>query len=421
MLKKKICIPFLVVVQFFLMDLPSAYGQYLMKGRVVDAETFQPVEFATVFINNSTFGDITDSNGVFEIPIPAGNYELVISFMGYQTFKFPFSTQELRESYEFRILQEAIDLEEAKVTERRDKEWYNNLKIFQELFLGTSINGQKCKMLNPEVLILDSESYENKLIARGRDILEIQNPNLGYTIKFVLESFVYDFETKVTQYAGQAYFFEEDMPRRRKAKVEEQRKRAFEGSIIHFIRALYQDQLEEKGYMVNKIERIANPNRPSDEEIEATKALLSETRGWLRRDSLQQVIKRESFQREIIEISKDSLVRADLVEEARNGLLFLTYAEPFFVIFEKEGEETNYRKQLGKLQGFRSSRLDIVFSNPSNPLPVQITQLTLTGNALRLFEDGNYFHPFDLHLDGYMAWEKIGDLMPFDYRNPSSQ
>ncbi|EKB47726.1 carboxypeptidase-like regulatory domain-containing protein [Cecembia lonarensis] len=132
---------FLLVLSF--LDFPSTYAQYVMKGRVVDAETFQPVEFATVFINNSTFGDITDRNGVFEIPIPAGNYELVISFMGYQTFKFPFSTQELRESYEFRILQEPIDLEEAKVQDKRDREWFRNLKIFEELFLGNSINGKK--------------------------------------------------------------------------------------------------------------------------------------------------------------------------------------------------------------------------------------------------------------------------------------
>ncbi|PSL00471.1 carboxypeptidase-like regulatory domain-containing protein [Cecembia rubra] len=420
MKRKNFLIGMMVLMVLTILDYSTAHAQYIMKGRVVDAETFQPVEFATVFINNSTFGDITDRNGVFEIPIPSGNYELVISFMGYQTFIFPFSTQEIRASYQFRILQETIDLEEAKVVDKRDKEWYKNLKIFEEKFLGNSINGKKSKILNPEVLILDSESYENRLVARGKDILEIQNPNLGYTIKFVLESFFHDFKSNLTQYVGQGYFFEENIPKRRKAKVEEQRKRAFEGSITHFVRALYHDKLEDEGYLVKKIELVPNPERPSDEEIEATKMLLADTRTWLTRDSLQQVIKMESLPKELEKISEDTLRRGDLVEEARNGFLFLTYSEPFFVIFNNEIEELNYRKSLmDQKNSIRSGNL--IFFTQTNPLPVQISKLNLTGNALRLFEDGNYFHPFDLYLDGYMAWEKIGDLIPLDYKVSSSQ
>jgi hypothetical protein len=405
----------LLILLILFLSIGKANGQYSIKGKVVDAESFQPLPFATVFINNSTFGDITNQNGDFLIDIPAGTYELVISFMGYQAFKFPFSTQELRDSYEFRILQETIDLKEAEVEEIRDDLWHKNLEIFQEKFLGSTSNGKKCKILNPKVLVLDGETDETKLFARGRDVLEIENPNLGYTIKYVLEEFFHDFESNVTVFAGYPYFIEQDLPRRRKNKVQEQRKLAFEGSITHFIRTLYYDQLKEEGFVVNKIDRKPNPYRPSDEEIEATKLLLAETRAWLRRDSLQQVIKKENLPKEMIDISKDSLTREDLVKEARNGFLFLTYEDPFFVIFEKEAEEHNYRKQLLNQQRSNSSK-DRIFSNQINALPVQITKFTLTGNALRLFEDGSYFHPYDLYLDGYMAWEKIGDLMPFNYK-----
>jgi hypothetical protein len=405
----------LLILLILLFSIGRANGQYSIKGKVVDAESFQPLPFATVFINNSTFGDITDQNGNFIIDIPSGTYELVISFMGYQAFKFPFSTQELRDSYEFRILQETIDLKETEVEEIRDDLWYKNLEIFKEKFLGSSNNGKKCNIVNPKVLVLDGETNETKLFARGRDVLEIENPNLGYTIKYVLEEFSHDFERNVTVFAGYPYFIEQDLPQRRKKRVKEQRKLAFDGSITHFIRSLYHDQLEEEGFVVNKIDRIPNPNRPSDEEIEATKSLLAETRAWLRRDSLQQVIKKENLPKETIEISKDSLTREDLVKEARNGFLFLTYGDPFFVIFEKEAEEVNYRKQLMNQRSYKTE-VDSFFSNPINVLPVQITKLSLTGNALRLFEDGSYFHPYDLYLDGYMAWEKIGELMPFNYK-----
>jgi hypothetical protein len=414
MLKKKFLLHTLFLIVLTLMGFVPAYGQFVMKGKVVDAETLKPVEFATVFINNSTFGDITDRSGGFKMQIPKGNYELVISFMGYQTFRFPFSTETIKEGYEFRILPEAIDLKEAKVEENRDKIWYQNLALFQEQFLGSSINGKKSKILNPQVLVLDGETEKNKLFARGRDVLEIENPNLGYTVKYVLEEFVHDFQTNITSFAGYPFFIEQNIPKRRKKRIEEQRELAYEGSITHFIRALYFDKLEDEGFLVNKIEIIPNQNRPSDEEIEGAKALLATTKAFLLRDSLQQVLKKESLPKEVIKISNDTLKRGDLVEEARNGFLFLTFTEPFFVIFNREAEELNYRKLLIKQQS-PANKAGITLLGEVNPLPVQITKLNLTGTALRLFEDGSYFHPFDLYLDGYMAWEKIGDLVPLDY------
>jgi hypothetical protein len=70
----------LSILSFFLTL--NANAQFVVKGKVLDVETLEPIPFATVFISNSSFGDVTDTNGFFEIPIPAGNHELVISFMG---------------------------------------------------------------------------------------------------------------------------------------------------------------------------------------------------------------------------------------------------------------------------------------------------------------------------------------------------
>ncbi|MFD2201676.1 carboxypeptidase-like regulatory domain-containing protein [Shivajiella indica] len=407
----------LLILSTFFLGVCQVHAQFLMRGKVLDAESLQPLEFATVFINNSTFGDITDRNGAFQINVPAGNYELVISYLGYQTFSFPFNTNTIRDSYEFRILPEFFELEEARIAEKRDKAWYNNLEIFKENFLGTSINGQRCKILNPEVLILDNETNKNVLTAKSKGILEIENPNLGYSIKYVLEGFELDFENKVSKYAGYPYFIEKDIPRRRKAQIEKQRIRAFEGSITHFVRVLYQGNIEEEGFVVKKSEIKNNRERPSDAEIEVAKEQLAQTRTWLVRDSLRQFIQKENLPKERFELSEEDLSVDNLVEEARNGWLFLTYSDPFFVIFEKEHEEPNFRKYSAKQSDTNQIRGKSVGIHAKlDPMPFQVTQLTLTGNALRIFEDGSYFHPFDLYLNGYMAWEKIGDLMPFDYK-----
>jgi hypothetical protein len=398
---------FLVFILFFL-GIGNVNGQFILKGKVVDAESFQPLEFATAFINNSTFGDITDGNGDFQIDIPSGNYELVISYLGYQTFSFPFNTANLRESYEFRILPEPLELEETQVSEKRDKTWYNNLKIFQEYFLGTSINGIRCRILNPEILILDNETDKNVLKARSKGILEIENPNLGYTVKYVLEGFELNLQNKVSRFAGYPYFIEEKLQKRRLEKVEKERERAYHGSIIHFIRSLFHDSMEENGFVVNRSELLPNPDRPSDKEIQEAIAKLSENTSFLEKQNLNNIIQKQSLPKDMESFSDELLSRNELIEKARNGFVFITYDQPFFVNYILEKEEPAYHESLVK-QSYQ------ILAVQTASLNYQFSKIQMTGKALRIFEDGSYFHPYDLYIEGYMAWERIGDMMPFNY------
>jgi len=64
-------------------------------GKVVDASTSEPVEYATVAIytqadNKLLTGVITDSQGVFKIEnVKAGTYKVSVSFMGYEPTEIP--------------------------------------------------------------------------------------------------------------------------------------------------------------------------------------------------------------------------------------------------------------------------------------------------------------------------------------------
>ncbi|WP_373492767.1 carboxypeptidase-like regulatory domain-containing protein [Aquiflexum sp.] len=102
----------------FILAFPQyAFSQFEIKGNILDSETNIPLEFATVFINNTTFGDITDREGNFTIQIPAGYHELIISFVGYQTFRYSFNTRTLAKNYTFKIFPEIFDLEETQIFE----------------------------------------------------------------------------------------------------------------------------------------------------------------------------------------------------------------------------------------------------------------------------------------------------------------
>lgn len=67
----------------------STFGE--IKGKVFDKETNEPVPFASVYVmaQGKMVGAQTDINGKFTIkPLPAGTYDLNVSYMGYQKMTY---------------------------------------------------------------------------------------------------------------------------------------------------------------------------------------------------------------------------------------------------------------------------------------------------------------------------------------------
>jgi hypothetical protein len=73
-------------IGFFCMN---AIGQTELKNKVVDFLTYMPIESASVYVQNSTVGTISNADGKFvlSVPIAFANDTLVISSIGYKSFK----------------------------------------------------------------------------------------------------------------------------------------------------------------------------------------------------------------------------------------------------------------------------------------------------------------------------------------------
>ena len=72
-------------------SLGHLFAQGTVSGRVVDAKNGHPVEYASVALLRATDsslvgGDVTLSNGKFEVKVGYGTYLMRISFMGYDTY-----------------------------------------------------------------------------------------------------------------------------------------------------------------------------------------------------------------------------------------------------------------------------------------------------------------------------------------------
>ncbi len=62
-----------------------AQGRGTIKGVIYDAQSGEPLMFANVGIEGTSFGTTADEEGEFSITLPAGNYKLAFSYLSYNT------------------------------------------------------------------------------------------------------------------------------------------------------------------------------------------------------------------------------------------------------------------------------------------------------------------------------------------------
>ena len=111
--------------------------QISITGKIIDSNTKEPLEYATVILNNQETkqlsGGITDENGNFNIKINTGTYDISFEFISFKTIKIPnkiinssinFGTIKLSEDAD--ELDEIVIIAEKSTVEiRLDKRIYN--------------------------------------------------------------------------------------------------------------------------------------------------------------------------------------------------------------------------------------------------------------------------------------------------------
>src|SRR5690349_15460265 len=126
----------IIVLALFAFAFSATAQTGTIEGRVIDAATLEPLPFANVFINNTTIGISTDVSGNFKLQnVPAGNHEVVFSFVGYGTYQSRYQVNEnevTRVNIRLTPAQQVLD--EVAVKSSRDKTWEKQLKRFEKVF-----------------------------------------------------------------------------------------------------------------------------------------------------------------------------------------------------------------------------------------------------------------------------------------------
>jgi hypothetical protein len=382
----KLLLRILTISLFFLIE---GYAQFEVKGIIINSQDKTPLPGANVFLANTTKGTQTNSDGMFSLKnIPAGKFELVVSYIGFETLTLPIQA-ESKKSYRINLVPSSNDLDAVIIKARRKKDLYRqeNVDYFTKNFIGQSENAIQCKLINPDVLYFNNTP--EKFTARAQEPVIIENKGLGYKLKFQLDEYSVNKETQRIVYSGHVVY-ENLIPDNEEEEKRwvVNRKKAYYGSVMHFMRALYHRQLLEEGFMLKKIVKRPRLNRdtvlvglPGDTTVYVT------TKFYNKSNLPQQTLK----YKQIIDSTLSTRVHPLL---KFNDLLEITYiheAEPYMY----------FKSRKNAKEVFKTT--------------AQVSIIKLLKPNITIESDGQYFDASGIHYQGYWSWELVAEDLPVDY------
>ena len=98
----------------------SIQAQTVIKGKVTDAESGDPIPFASVVIKGTSVGSPTDFDGFYTIEGDAASDTLLVSFIGYET-RYKVYQKGITQTINFQLTPEAKGLDDFVVFAREEE------------------------------------------------------------------------------------------------------------------------------------------------------------------------------------------------------------------------------------------------------------------------------------------------------------
>jgi hypothetical protein len=228
----------------------SVHAQVEISGHVIAELSNEPIAGASVYLENTTTGTSTAEDGTFSFrTLHEGKKTLVISFVGFHTatYSADLDNPESLQNLKIQLRPDRIELDDIVIT-ADNSEWQSNYDAFKKEFLGTGLLASKSTIQNRWVLDFVRTS-SGELYATASEPLIVENRGLGYQITVEMKEFLW----KLYSDTGLMMFdlrFDELAPASQQENNEWQasRKRAYRGSLQHFLQSLYQDELSRNQF-----------------------------------------------------------------------------------------------------------------------------------------------------------------------------
>lgn len=359
-----------IIISFISLTVFSQ-ANYSISGKIIDAATKLPLQGASVFAENTTIGTATGAEGTFHLRLPNGGYSIVVTFTGYQTETKRVTTGDAGNNeiiIEIKQKEKAMEEFVVKSTSEVADGLAKYGDFFMENFIGKTANSRQCYIKNKEALKFFYYRRAKRLKIVATAPLEIVNDALGYTIKYELDSFVHEYNTQVSLYTGYPLFQEmESSNAEQLEKRNAARKQAYNGSILHFMRSMHQKKLAEEGFEIQFI--VKNNNKETAIQLKDFYGGMNYTR-----------------------------------DDSTNTVEILPNQKEVAIIYKNEEPAQLYMD-----------------TNPEASSKFQVSVVSFLPNeSLVIEQNGFYYEQNDVTITGYWAWEKVGDMLPYNYKEKST-
>lgn len=262
------------VLQILLIFFTVNLSGYQISGRLTDAKSGLVIEYATIYINGTSIGTISDTAGFFRLEYAFRTCQLVASHTSYQSKMI---SLELSSNIDLNIqlFPRTIHIQQVSVEAKNRRDI--NMEYFKKKFLGDDFWGENANIKNDSVISfiteysdkdllnndLDGQFKHFEVLTSARLIIDLNK--LGYQLEYDLVRFIEqynnDLNKKTISMLGYSYYRPIELESKQQArKINKNRLKAYYNSPMHFLRSLYENTLAENGYLLYQVNRVDSIN-----------------------------------------------------------------------------------------------------------------------------------------------------------------
>ena len=253
---KAICI-------LFIINSIQLSGQSL-SGKIINSYTNQPVVYATIYVNKSTNGTLSNNEGVFTLTGITYPCEIVMSHVSYNTVLLTLD-QKSGSDLLINATPKVIEIGEITIVDENLRK--KNIQRFKDGLLGIDKWGENAILENDSNLIFnvayfDESISDSSLVGKSRIFqvkatapLRIELPLLGYDLQYDLDTYEEKYDpvlrSNVVSIYGSSYYKpKSEFSHRETNRYRRNRMKAYFFSPQHFTRSFYDNKLRENGYLL---------------------------------------------------------------------------------------------------------------------------------------------------------------------------
>jgi hypothetical protein len=274
------------------------------------------------------------------------------------------SNSEPHDSLLFELSPRAKSLEEVSVvlsSEVKDG-WQKYGDFFTKNFIGQSKFAKQCIIRNPEVLHFYFSKKKNRLKVLAKEPLLVENDALGYNLKFTIDSFTNEYNTNTNLFIGYPLFEEMQGAPEQEERWKTNRSEAYKGSMLQLMRSIFNKTMDEDGFELQFVVDDNNQEMPLK---------VSNYYGALNYDK------------------DDSTNTVEIIPNQNEVAIIYRNIKPEQAYLDAD---TTVKKDF---------QLSILTFAPGEPIVIE--------------KNGYYYDQADITTNGYLAFKKIGDMLPYDY------